>query len=269
MIDPDTILVISTNENNKIVLSNIAPYEDLIWDLDDDKEYKKYVKAVEKEVRQSYEYREMIRFFKENYDMNRCAFLNISGENKSHVKIEIHHYPFTLSDVVEIVLRKRQYYQENTDVQMVAKECTILHYKLLIGLIPLSKTAHQLYHDGKLFIPVDKVVGRYDIFSDIYGQFVDDYQRGTLERIKEASLIEENDFRNTTVLDDNAITIENKQKEYQLPNFAKIEEGMYHRISDIKNNNYRLPNLEDYENLNKKDDTVDRRCVVDALVFFK
>lgn len=269
MLDPDTILITNKNENNKIVLSNVPAYEDMIFNLEDEKDYKKYIKAVEKEIRQSFEYREMIKFLKDNYDMNRCAFLNISGENKSHVKIEIHHYPFTLSDIVEIVLRKRQYYQETTDIEMVAKECTLLHYKLLIGLIPLSRTAHQLYHDNKLFIPIDKVVGRYDLFADIYAPFIDEYQKCTLERIKEASLIEENDYHNNTILEDNNITIEAKAKDYQLPDFVKVEDGMYHRLTDIKNNNYRLPTLEDFENLNKHDDSMDRRTVVDALVFFK
>ena len=41
------------------------------------------------------------------------------------IKIEIHHYPFSLRDIVEIVLRKRMYYKESIEVQMTAKEVSI------------------------------------------------------------------------------------------------------------------------------------------------
>jgi hypothetical protein len=59
---------------------------------------------------------------------------------------------------------------------MVAKEIMILHYRLLIGLIPLSITAHQLAHDSQLFIPVTNVLGKYNLFVESYGQFADPEQ---------------------------------------------------------------------------------------------
>ena len=77
------------------------------------------------------------------------------------IKIEIHHYPFSLRDIVEIVIRKREYYKESLSVQMTAKEVMMLHYKLIIGLIPLSQTVHELAHSSRLFVPSDKVLGRY------------------------------------------------------------------------------------------------------------
>ena len=82
---------------------------------------------------------------------------------------------------------------------MVAKEITMLHYKLLIGLIPLSKTVHQLVHDGKLFIPVENVMGRYRTFVDIYKPFCETEQLETLERIELYSR-EHSDLHNTTIL---------------------------------------------------------------------
>ena len=93
-------------------------------------------------------------------DMNQCSFLQVSNNDAYKIKIEIHHYPFTLYDIVCIVYKKRVANYESLDVEMIAKEVTMLHYKLLVGLIPLSVTVHQLVHEGKLFIPVQNVLGR-------------------------------------------------------------------------------------------------------------
>ena len=171
MIDPDNIIIVDKNSNNELKLNNIPECDFLIWDLEDDKDLKKYYATIEKEIRTSFEYREMIQYLRNNYGMDECSFIKVSNKDNFNIKIEVHHYPFTLYDIVLIVYRKRIFYQELLDVEMVAKEVTILHYKLLVGLISLSKTVHQLVHDGKLFIPVNNVLGRYRNFVDIYKPF--------------------------------------------------------------------------------------------------
>ena len=154
MLDPDNIILGEKNKNNIIIVDNVPEFDYQIWDLDSEKDFRKYLFAIEKEVRQSIEYKELIQYIKDNYDMNRCSFIKVSGTDEVDVHIEVHHYPYTLFDIVNIVYRKRVFYQESLEVQLVAKEVTMLHYKLLVGLIPLSKTVHELVHDGKLFIPV-------------------------------------------------------------------------------------------------------------------
>lgn len=240
MIDPDNILLATKNTNTKIELDNVPEFDYLIWDLENDKDIKKYYYTIEKEIRQSFEYREMIQYIKDNYDMNRCSFIKVSGNDEVDVKIEVHHYPFTLYDLVTIVYRKRVFYGEPLEVQLVAKEVTMLHYRLLIGLIPLSKTAHQLTHDGKLFIPVQNVLGNYAEFIRLYKPFCDIEQLETIDRIERYSM-EESDLMNTSVLDMNPITIQSNNKEYQLPDFNKINNVMVNRIQEIKRNNYALP----------------------------
>jgi len=266
MIDPDNIIIVDKNQTNTLKLNNIPEYDFLVWDLEDDKDLKKFYTTIEKEVRGSFEYREMIQYLRNNYNMNECSFIKVSNKDNFNIKIEIHHYPFTLYDIVLIVYRKRIYYQESLDVQMVAKEVTMLHYKLLVGLIPLSKTVHQLVHDGKLFIPVYNVLGRYRVFVDIYKPFCEPEQLETLERIERYSQ-DESHLHNTSILDQNMIDISTTNTRYQIPDFVRIESTMYERIDTIKKNNYKLPTLEDYQELDRKDNPNERRSIIKPLIF--
>jgi hypothetical protein len=263
MIDPDGIIVSQHNYNNIIKLGNLPEFDFIVWDLEDDKELKKYYTAVEKEVRKSYEYRAMIKFLKDNMGMDQCSFIKVSNKDSRDIKIEIHHYPFTLYDVVTIVYRKRCHYREPLDVQMISKEIMLLHYKLLIGLIPLSVTVHQLTHAGKIFIPVQNVLGRYREFINFYKEFCDEEQLETLDRIEKYSIEQTTDlFRTSEILDQNNITIEATNKEYQLPDLNNMEAVMNTRIEDIKQNNYILPTIKDEKDLYKEDTNKDRRTIV-------
>ena len=52
----------------------------------------------------------MIQYLRNNYAMDECSFIKVSNKDTFNIKIEIHHYPFTLYDIVLIVYRKRCYY---------------------------------------------------------------------------------------------------------------------------------------------------------------
>jgi hypothetical protein len=125
MIDPDGIQVQSTNLSNKITVhsNEIEPCDIECYYLEDEKEYEHFVRDIESQVRRSFEYKEMIKYLRDNMAMNKCAFLkDVSNSESFDIKIEIHHYPFSLRDIVEIVIRKRDYYKESLTVQMVAKK---------------------------------------------------------------------------------------------------------------------------------------------------
>ena len=265
MTDPDNIILVDKNKNTNIDIGGVAPETIMFWDLDDTKERVKFIKAVEREVRRSFEYKEFI-FSLKDIGMDQCAFIKVDPELK--VKVEIHHYPFTLYDVAEIVLKKREYYGESLDVEMVAKEVCMLHYKILVGLIPLSKTVHQLFHDGKLFIPVHNVFGRWDVFAELYKDFCTEQQLDTLRRIELYSQ-EQSELINTDILNMNPITINtNNNVAYMLPNSEQLQVSMVNRIGDIKNNNYRLPTIDEYIENNTNHDTIeDRRMVIKPITF--
>jgi len=55
---------------------------------------------------------------------------------------------------------------------LIAEEVTSLHYRNLIGLIPLSVTVHELVHNGKLFIPLQNIFGGYVEFIEKYEKYI-------------------------------------------------------------------------------------------------
>ena len=154
---------------NLLVLNDLEPCTKETYDLYDPKDFKKYINDIEKIVRSSREYKIYIQFLRTYMDMNTSLFSeNISNAQTTKIKIEIHHTPFTLFDITMTVFNKRSRLGENLNCFLVAKEVAYLHYFLYVGLIPLSKTEHKLVHNQSLFVPLDKVLGRYDEFIEMY-----------------------------------------------------------------------------------------------------
>lgn len=151
------------------------------------REKDKIVKRIEKSIRQSMEYRDYISFLKDNIGMDACAFFNnINKDSSKGIRIEVHHEPLRLYDIVNIILKK----YEDTGIPindlMIAKESMEVHYKNLIGLIPLSKTLHEVVHNSdKLVIPAYMIYGDYKKFIEEYGDYMDDNQISKIERMLE------------------------------------------------------------------------------------
>jgi hypothetical protein len=265
LIDPNGIQIVSKNTNTVIKLDNIPEYDFITWDLENEKEFRKYISTIEKEIRHSYEYKEFISYIKDNYDMHRCSFLQLADDTDINVSLNLHHTPLTLYDIVNIVYRKRVFYGESLEVQMVAKEVMMLHYRLLVGLIPLSKTVHDLVHDSKIFINANNVLGNYREFVRLYKQFMSEEELSTIEEIERYST-EESDLLNTTILDMNMITFNTDNKEYQLPNFNNINTVMQNRIQEIKSNQYVLPVHEDIKEV-RVDDNNKAKDIIQPFYF--
>lgn len=172
---------------NKFVVKNIKNVPTITRDyvLLNDKDKVKFIKMIERIVRSSLEYKQYIRFLKDEIDMTECSFFNnVSNKNGSKVSIEIHHEPFTLFDIVQIVTEK--YIRTGTELNPldIAEEVMILHYKNHVGLIPLSITVHQLVHDGKLFIPLQNVFGKYTKFIEEYRSIIETLDVNNILRTK-------------------------------------------------------------------------------------
>ena len=197
-------------------------------------------------------------------NMNECAFLEDVkvGDNFSRVRIEQHHTPFTLYDTVIIVFNKRMFYNEDISVRQVAKEVMKLHYRLLIGLIPLSETTHKLVHNQYLFVPVDKIFGDYNKVVEEYKSFMTPEHLDILNRIEEYSKLYDQK-ENTSAIEQHTLQLECSGT-YKIPDLQRITSAMYGQIENIKDNGYRLPTLKDIEQ--KKIDNNDK--IEDAIYFF-
>lgn len=248
MIDPDSIIITEDNLKNEIKLGTIPEFDfETYPDLDtDEKMYKTYLSDIEKEVRGSFEYRQLINYLRNYMGMDQCAFISTVSNKESHtIKVEIHHYPFTLYDICDIVYNKRLFYNESLDVEMVAKEVMMLHYKLMVGLISLSETVHKLVHNGKIFIPSNTILGRYKLFMDYYDPFIKPEHKDIVARIEKYTIEETSELLNTTILDANNLSLNIKSAEFQIPCMDTVGTKMLEQIQTIKDNNYRLPTIHD------------------------
>ena len=171
-----------------IEMKDVPEYNLYDFDLSDEKSFRKYIQTIEKTVRTSFEYRQMVQYLREYMDMNKCAFYeNVSNIDTTKVHIEIHHEPLSLYDICLIVYNKRVAFNEPLDEEFVAKEVMYLHYNLMVGLIPLAETVHQLVHAQYLFVPTTAVLGKYREFVNRYEPYMLPEQIETLDHIEEAT----------------------------------------------------------------------------------
>lgn len=148
-----------------------------------DKDKIRLIKHIESIVRKSFEYKQYIQFLRQNINMNECAFFqNVNNKNpNSGISIEIHHEPIDLFTIVSTVVDKWIDLDMDINPLLISEEVMKLHYKNQVGLVPLSATVHQLYHDGKLFIPLQNVYGDYLRFIEDYGAYISDATQNILQ----------------------------------------------------------------------------------------
>ena len=71
---------------------------------------------------------------------------NITSNITEDANIEFHHYPFTLYDIVDIVLCNYLIKGKPITSFYIAEEVLDLHFKMKIGIVPLTTTNHELAH---------------------------------------------------------------------------------------------------------------------------
>ena len=151
----------------------------------DSKQRNKFIKKVETLVRSSLEQRKFIEYCHTGLGMDYDMFVNnVSRDRGKRVKIEIHHLPFGLYDIVNIVLTKYETEEMKIDPLMIAKEVVSLHYKGMVGLVPLSETVHQLYHRGDIFIPLQCIDKGFVQFYMEYKPYLKEYESMLIKLIE-------------------------------------------------------------------------------------
>lgn len=173
------------------IKSENSPFAEAFYfeDFYDDKIIKKFVKSVERLIRTSKEYKTYIEALRTNvYALNHDSILgNITTAD---VDLEFHHYPFTLYDIVEIVMLENVVKKKQFTSFSIAKEVMELHNSHLIGLVPMTKTMHELAHSGEIFISKSQVFGDYT-------KFIADYSNGITSDLKDkVTVMELNSLEN-------------------------------------------------------------------------
>ncbi len=141
-----------------------------------DKAIIRIIHAVERMFRTSAEYNHYLGNIRKSTGFNNCSIFG--GVTDDNATIEFHHYPFTLYDIVQSVILKSLSNKQTFSTFTLARDVTILHFQNKVGIVPLSKTVHQMVHTGALFLPLDFVLGDYV-------SFVDDFQDVFTNKIRE------------------------------------------------------------------------------------
>ena len=236
MRDPDNIMKEYDLEAPPLVIEmhDIPDYNLYDYDLNDEKVFRKYIQTIERNIRTSYEYRAMIAYLREYMDMNQCAFYaNVNNVDTSKIHIEIHHEPLSLYDIVIIVYNKRLAFGESLEEEYIAKEVMFLHYNLMVGLIPLAETVHQLVHAQYLFVPTSAVLGKYREFINRYEEYMLPEQLEVIEHIEEATKFYDSDNAKT-LLSTNFIYVD-MSGAYNMPRTEDIVCMLKDRIRELTN----------------------------------
>ena len=177
--------------------SEIPPFVERDWDLSDDKEVNKFIKHIEQHyIRSSYEYRSMVQYMRNYMNMNECSyFIGVNNIDSPKIKIHLHHDPFDLFTITKTVYNKRVAFYESIAEEDIALEVMYLHYSLMIGLIPVSATAHNLIHNQYLLVPIEKVVGNYQEFFDRYSPWMDTECIDIYNKLKNLSTEYSDDYK--------------------------------------------------------------------------
>ena len=168
----------SDKGSSKEVKVDIQPeaYVDDLGMFEDKKEYIKWIMRMKKYFRDSRENEDLIHFLKYKCGMDCCG-VHPNQSVYQGFRIELHHTPFCLEDIVNIVTNKRLTRHESVKMSDIATELAKIHWLGLVGLYPLCTLCHSIVHTTSpisedLFIPISKVYGDPERFVDIYGEYM-------------------------------------------------------------------------------------------------
>lgn len=163
-----------------------------IEDIDDINE--KDILGIERIVRSSYEYRTYISYLKNELDLTKCSILPQLDVSVDPVSLEMHHFPLTLFDITEAVTMKLLNESTSSAISMhdIAGRVMEEHFKNNIGIVPLTKTLHEMAHSKSIIITLDKVNGNFENFLLLYKNYINP---NVLENIDVLRLHDPNDAK--------------------------------------------------------------------------
>jgi len=212
-------LFTSTKQNDNTVLISTID-DDVILSyymshIQTEKAFTTIVKAVEKLVRSSRSYSSFVGRLKSDLNLTNCTFLE--NVDDTLATIEMHHYPLTLYEITEIIIIKNLIEKNFFSTFTLANDVMNVHKLFQVGIVPLSKTIHELAHSGKVFIPFDVIIGDWKKFLELYDVAITDSHKLKLEKLtkKNQEFMEDATNANTIL---ELKKIDNRQYTYLLSN---------------------------------------------------
>lgn len=174
--------------DNLKIKSNKSIYCESFYFVDvfDETNLKKFIKSVERTVRSSKEYKRYIENLRTNvHALNYDTVMsNISNTDTA---LEFHHYPLSLYEISEILILDHLANKDNITSFSIAKEIMEYHFKNKIGLVSLTKTNHELAHDGALFLHKNQIFGKYEEFINEHPNGISMEIRNKIDRLNKMS----------------------------------------------------------------------------------
>lgn len=168
------------NEINLFICDKLRYYFKDMY-KDEEKDKPKLIKEIESIVRKLDEYGRFIKYLRHEMNLTSCSVLKNIDLSDPDIKasIEMHHYPFTLYDITEVILNKyiEQLFDElgGIDTFIIANDVAVLHYTGYVGIVPLSSTMHELVHSGGYILSKDYIAfGNPERFYEEYREWFSD-----------------------------------------------------------------------------------------------
>jgi len=139
--------------------------------FDTEKQFVGFIKACEKLVRQSEEYKFWRNYLKSALMQSTCV---ITGELDSETTIDIHHHPACLFDIVKSIVKKYLVSERKFCSFDISSDVIIEHYQNHLGFVPLLSSLHEKFHNGYLDIPMELVRGNYQYWIDNYSAYLEE-----------------------------------------------------------------------------------------------
>lgn len=182
MAEGNSIENIKSVDGDKILSDQSIYAESFCFqDYFDDQATKRFIKNTEKTIRTSNDYKAYISQIKNVFILTKDNIL--SNITDSEASIELHHYPFSLYDIVDAVMATHILDDKEFTSFSLADEIMDLHFNHKIGLVPLSITTHELAHDGEIFLRKDQIFGQYEEFAKMYDKGIDVDLKEKLKKI--------------------------------------------------------------------------------------
>lgn len=168
-------------DTSRFIIDESDPYNSICYfkDFDyfsDEVSYNKFVKACEKQVRNSPDYKNFIDYIKSQLGINFCQVS--SRIYDTDATIEMHHGPiFTLYDVCAVIINWFLKHAYKINTFRIADKVLDEHYALRVQVIMMTVTNHEGAHNRDIFNNFHQGIGNLDAFLKMYSDCLEDEQK--------------------------------------------------------------------------------------------